>query len=60
MPPASPVMLSINRIRFARSASERVEIWIAVAPQAGFVDRHEIAALVKRGCPPKLALEIAH
>jgi len=53
-------MLSINRIRFARSASERVEIWIAVAPQAGFVDRHEIAALVKRGCPPKLALEIAH
>jgi hypothetical protein len=26
---------------------------------AGLVDWHEIAALVGRGCPPELALEIA-
>jgi len=26
---------------------------------AGSVDWHEIAALVERGCPPELALEIA-
>jgi hypothetical protein len=26
---------------------------------AGLVDWHEIAALVARGCPPELALEIA-
>jgi hypothetical protein len=26
---------------------------------AGLVDWHEIAALVARGCPPSLALEIA-
>jgi hypothetical protein len=25
---------------------------------AGLVDWHEIAALVRRGCPPELALEI--
>jgi hypothetical protein len=25
---------------------------------AGFVDWHDIAALVERGCPPELALEI--
>lgn len=26
---------------------------------AGLVDWHEVAALVARGCPPELALEIA-
>ncbi len=26
---------------------------------AGLVDWHEIAALIARGCPPELALEIA-
>jgi len=26
---------------------------------AGVVDWHEIARLVERGCPPRLALEIA-
>jgi len=26
---------------------------------AGLVDWHEIAALIERGCPPALALEIA-
>jgi hypothetical protein len=26
---------------------------------AGFVDWHEVARLVQKGCPPELALEIA-
>ena len=26
---------------------------------AGFVDWHEVASLVHKGCPPELALEIA-
>ena len=31
---------------------------IKAALFAGFVDWHEIAALVKRGCSPELAIEI--
>jgi hypothetical protein len=32
---------------------------ILAAESAGLVDWHEIAALVARGCPPQLAVEIA-
>jgi hypothetical protein len=32
---------------------------VLAATFAGLVDWHEVAALVARGCPPELALEIA-
>jgi hypothetical protein len=37
------------RLGFSRTLAERF---------AGLVDWHEIAALISRGCPPNLALEI--
>ena len=53
----------------ALTASEKLEIaeqlgrlgvsHVLAAMFAGFVDWHQVAALVARGCPPELALEIA-
>ncbi len=40
----------LRRLGFPRGLAETF---------AGLVDWHEIAALVARGCPPDLALEIA-
>jgi hypothetical protein len=40
----------LRRLGFPRTLAETF---------AGLVDWHEIAALVARGCPPNLALEIA-
>ncbi len=40
----------LRRLGFPRSLAETF---------AGLVDWHDIAALVARGCPPDLALEIA-
>jgi hypothetical protein len=40
----------LRRLGLARTLAETF---------AGRVDWHEIAALVARGCPPRLALEIA-
>src|SRR5207248_2267539 len=40
----------LHRLGFSRALAERF---------AALVDWHEIAALVARGCPPELALEIA-
>ena len=32
--------------------------WSLAQAAAGHVDRHQVARLVRRGCPPRLALQI--
>ena len=47
----------VRRWRVARLTGLGVP-WPLAQAAADHVDRHEVAALVRRGCPPRLALRI--
>ena len=47
----------VHRWRVARLTGLGVP-WPLAQAAADHVDRHEVAALVRRGCPPRLALRI--
>jgi len=65
-------MSAVEQVEYAESEVERVERWRAEEleragynPEAAFelalrsdVDLHAAVALVERGCPPELALQI--